>query len=116
MFEWLADLAREKLYLEAGMHISGNSELIMDNCSRIEEYNEVYMRLVSGGLYIDIRGSGLRAYDFSTGGLVIRGSIESIGFTERRRQYENEAQTADNRKRQGAEPIRQHDTPERDRM
>ena len=32
MFEWLSELAREKLYLSTGIHISGNKELITDNC------------------------------------------------------------------------------------
>ena len=103
MFEWLSELAREKLYLNTGMHISGNSELIIDNCRRIEECNEVYMRLVSGGLTVDIRGNGLRAYDFSTGGLVIRGCIEQIGLTERRIRRENE--TTSENKRQGEKAV-----------
>ena len=103
MFEWLSELAREKLYLNTGMHISGNSELIIDNCRRIEECNEVYMRLVSGGLTVDIRGNGLRAYDFSTGGLVIRGCIESIEFTERSRRHENEEKHKDKCQREAAE-------------
>lgn len=90
MFEWLAELTRETLYLNTGIHISGNNELIIDNCQRIEEYNEVFMRLLSGGLYVDIRGNGLRAYDFRTGGLVIRGCIENIEFTERSRLNESE--------------------------
>ncbi len=95
MFEWLAELTRETLYLNTGIHISGNNELIIDNCQRIEEYNEVFMRLLSGGLYVDIRGNGLRAYDFRTGGLVIRGCIESIEFTERSRLHEAEKKNKD---------------------
>ena len=73
------------------------------NCRRIEECNEVYMRLVSGGLTVDIRGNGLRAYDFSTGGLVIRGCIEQIGLTERRSRRENE--TTSESKRQGEKAV-----------
>lgn len=103
MFEWLSELTREKLYLSTGMHLSGNNELIIDNCRRIEEYNEVYMRIVSGNLTVDIRGNGLRAYDFSTGGLVIRGCIEQIGLTERRKRCENETKAED--KRQGKEAV-----------
>lgn len=103
MFEWLAELTRETLYLNTGIHISGNNELIIDNCQRIEEYNEVFMRLLSGGLYVDIRGNGLRAYDFRTGGLVIRGCIESIEFTERSRLNEAEKKNKDKRTGKTAE-------------
>lgn len=105
MFEWLAELTRETLYLNTSIHISGNNELIIDNCQRIEEYNEVFMRLLSGGLYINIRGSDLRAYDFRTGGLVIRGCIEHIEFTERNRRHgaENEEKHKDKRSGETAE-------------
>ena len=105
MFEWFAELARETLYLNTSIHISGNNELIIDNCRRIEEYNEVYMRLVSGGLYISIHGNDLRAFDFRTGGLVIRGSIEKIEFTERRSLHESEDTKSGKSKRTGKEAI-----------
>ena len=101
MFEWLAELTRETLYLNTSIHISGNNELIIDSCQRIEEYNEVFMRLLSGGLYINIRGSNLRAYDFRTGGLVIRGCIENIEFTERSRRHEPENEEKHKDKRTG---------------
>ena len=101
MFERLAELAREKLYLETGIHIAGNKELVIDNCRRIEEYNESYMRMAAGGLTIDIHGTGLRAYDFRTGGLVVRGHIESISFAERRNKGETEDKGNGEGKRRG---------------
>jgi len=90
MFEWLTELTRQSLYLDTSMHISGRNELIIENCRRIEECNEVFMRFLSGGIYVNIRGSGLRAYDFRTGGLVVRGSIEQIEFEERKKKHEPE--------------------------
>ena len=105
MFEWLAELTRETLYLNSGIHISDNNELIIDNCRRIEEYNEVYMRMVSGGLYISIHGNGLRAYDFRTGGLVIRGYIDKIEFTERNKHNEYEIKRIYEDKRTGEETL-----------
>lgn len=105
MFDWLAELTRETLYLDSGMHISGNKELIIDKCRRIEEYNEVYMRLVAGGLYISIHGSDLRAYDFRTGGLVIRGYIEKIEFTERNKHNESENTRSGENKCSGEETL-----------
>ncbi len=105
MFEWLAALTRETLYLDSGIHISGNNELIIDNCRRIEEYNEVYMRLVSGELYISIHGNDLRAYDFRTGGLVIRGYIEKIEFTERNKHNESENKRISEDKRTGEKAL-----------
>ncbi|MCR4793916.1 MULTISPECIES: YabP/YqfC family sporulation protein [Ruminococcus] len=105
MFDWLAELTRDTLYLNSGIHISDNKELIIDNCRRIEEYNEVYMRLVSGRLYISIHGNGLRAFDFRTGGLVIRGYIEKIEFAERSKHNESENKRLSEDKRTGKEAL-----------
>lgn len=83
LFERFAEHAREKLFLDSNIHISGRNEIILDSCRKIEECSEVYMRIISGGLCLNIRGNDLRAYDFRTGGLVIRGELEQIEFTER---------------------------------
>ena len=83
LFRNLSDKTRELLYLNPGMHIESNRELLIENCHRIEEYNEIYMRLIAGNLCIQIWGSGLRAYDYKTKGLVVRGKISQIEFIER---------------------------------
>ena len=85
MFEWLAELTRETLYLNSGIHISDNNELIIDNCRRIEECDDIFMQFISGKLRVQVWGSGLRAFDFRTRGLVIRGRITRVEFAERRR-------------------------------
>lgn len=96
MFEKLSDMARETFFMETGLHIAGNRELILENCRRIEECSDVLMRLISGDLCVQVWGSGLRAFDFKTGGLVIRGKIEQIELEERRSSNES----ADSRKRE----------------
>lgn len=83
MFDKLADKTREFMYMNPGMHIESNKELLIENCRRIEEYNEVFMRLVSGKLCIHIWGSGLKAYDFKTKGLIVKGKITRVEFIER---------------------------------
>lgn len=83
MFDRIADKTREALYMNLGMHIESNKELLIENCRRIEEYNEVFMRLISGRLCIQIWGSDLKAYDFKTRGLIVRGKISQIEFIER---------------------------------
>ena len=97
MFEWLAELASEKLYLKTNIHISGRNELIIDGCRRIEEYNEIYMRLQSGDICINIHGNDLRAFDFRTGGLIVRGCIEKIEFEERSKKHETQTTCKDKR-------------------
>lgn len=95
MFNKITDKTRELLYMNPGMHIESNKEILIENCRRIEEYNEVFMRLISGGLCIQIWGSDLKAYDFKTKGLIIRGKISQIEFIER-----NDRKNAQSVKRQ----------------
>jgi len=86
MFEKLTDRAGEVLSPVSGIHIESNRELIVENCRRIEECDEVFMQFISGHLRVQVWGSGLRAYDHKTGGLVIRGRISRVELAERRRQ------------------------------
>ena len=104
MFDAFSERARKAMCLDTDIHISGGREVIIDNCRRIEEYNEVFMRLSAGRLWINIRGSGLRAYDFRTGGLVIRGSIEHIEF-ERNPENGTEIRRQDKSKRKRKESL-----------
>ena len=93
MFENFADKTRELLFMNAGIYIESNKVMSVENCNRIEEYNDVFMSLVSGCINIRIWGNGLRAYDYRTGALVIRGRISQIEFSERKDIYhDNETQ------------------------
>ncbi len=83
MLEKLTDKTRDLFFMNPGMHIESNRELLIENCRRIEEYNEVFMRLISGNLCIQIWGTNLKAYDFKTKGLIVRGKITQIEFIER---------------------------------
>ena len=67
MFEKLTNKAKEALFLETGLHLVGNRELMVENCGRIEECSEVFMSLACGR------------------GLVIRGKISRIEIEERRK-------------------------------
>ncbi|MBO7395435.1 MAG: YabP/YqfC family sporulation protein [Ruminococcus sp.] len=84
MFEKLSGRAEEFLSPVSGIHIESNRELVVENCRRIEECDEVFMQFISGHLRVQVWGSGLRAYDHKTGGLVIRGRIMRIELAERR--------------------------------
>lgn len=83
MLEKFADKTASLLCRDLGMHIEGNHEIMIENCRRIEEYNDIFMRLISGRLVILIWGSGLRAFDYKTQGLIVRGRISQIEFIER---------------------------------
>ncbi|MCQ2755183.1 MAG: YabP/YqfC family sporulation protein [bacterium] len=84
MFHKFTDKCRDVLYLNPTLNLQSNKELFIENCKRIEEYNEVCIRLKSNGLIIQIWGSGLRAFDFRTNGIIIKGHIERIELLEKR--------------------------------
>lgn len=83
MFNRIKEKGLDTFYLNPQIYFDCNHELLIENCKRIEEYNEIFMRLVSGGLYIQIWGNGLRAYDFKAKGLIVRGKISRVEFIER---------------------------------
>ncbi|MDE5584242.1 MAG: YabP/YqfC family sporulation protein [Ruminococcus sp.] len=83
MFRKIADKALETFYLTPLIHMDGNKELMIENCKRIEECTEVFMRIISGNLAISIWGSSLRAYDFRKNSLLVSGRISQIEFSER---------------------------------
>ena len=91
MFEKLSGRADELLSPVSGIHIESNRELVVENCRRIEECDEVFMQFISGHLRVQVWGSGLRAYDHKTGGLVIRGRISRVELAERRHRRDEES-------------------------
>ncbi|MBP5361957.1 MAG: YabP/YqfC family sporulation protein [Ruminococcus sp.] len=93
MFEKISERVREEFSPVSGIHIESNRELVIENCRRIEECDEVFMQFVSGHLRVQVWGSDLRAFDHKTGGLVIRGKITRIEFAERRRHQNEKSDT-----------------------
>jgi len=83
MFDRIADLARDTFYLEPQIYFDCNRELLIENCRKIEEYNEIFMQLLSGRLCIRIWGTDLSASDFRANGLIIHGRISKVEFIER---------------------------------
>ncbi len=83
MFGLLADMAADSLWLKPQIYFDCDREMVIENCRRIEEYNDVCIRLVSGRLGISVWGCGLEADGYGSGGLVIRGKISQVEFEER---------------------------------
>ena len=68
---------------KTSIHIAGNYEILLENCRRIEEYNEVFIKVKTKKLYIEVWGNQLRAFDFKTDSLIIRGKISRIELIEK---------------------------------
>lgn len=68
---------------KSSIHIAGNHEIFLENCRRIEEYNEVFIKVKTKKLYVEVWGNDLRAFDFKTDSLIIRGKISRIELIEK---------------------------------
>lgn len=91
MFGKINEKLKETLFLETGLHIAGNREIVIENCDRIEECSDVFMSFLSDNLLVQIWGNSLRAFDFKTSGLIIRGRISQIELIERSTRHEKSA-------------------------
>ena len=59
--------------------ICGNTSLEVENCSRIMEYNDIYLKVKTfSGMVIQIWGTGLLLSDYNTEGIAVRGKITSV--------------------------------------
>lgn len=59
--------------------ICGNTYLEVENCSRIMEYNDIYLKVKTfSGMVIEILGTGLLLSDYNTEGIAVRGKITSV--------------------------------------
>lgn len=59
--------------------IYGTDYLEVENCRRIMEYNDIYLKVKAGnGLIIEVWGIGLRLSDYNTTGIAVRGHINTI--------------------------------------
>ncbi len=59
--------------------ICGNTYLEVENCKRIMEYNDIYLKVKTlSGLVIEIWGANLKLSDYNTSGIAVRGKISSV--------------------------------------
>lgn len=59
--------------------ICGDSYLEVENCRRIMEYNDIYLKVKTySGLVAEIWGSELMLSDYNTDGIAVRGKISSV--------------------------------------
>ncbi len=63
--------------------ISGDEEVIIENCRRILECNEIKCSVSSRGFLVDIWGSDLTLTSFSSGSVSVNGKIRSVSIEKR---------------------------------
>ncbi|MGN1412555.1 MAG: YabP/YqfC family sporulation protein [Oscillospiraceae bacterium] len=81
MFKNIYDKSRKLLFLNTAIHLNDDTSMIVENCSKILEYSDIYISLKCGSLKIFIWGKGLKIDDFDTDCIRINGSIQSVEFS-----------------------------------
>ena len=78
--KFVSRLVRSKTYLNTYMTLTDNTHMEIENCKRILEYNDVYIKLRTATLTVGIWGQDLRISDYNTDGIVINGNFSSVEF------------------------------------
>ena len=73
---------RKLSYFETCIHIHGNEQLRVENCRRILTCHEVLVRLHTRDFPVEIRGRGLRVYDYQDGSVLVAGHITGLSLGE----------------------------------
>jgi sporulation protein YqfC len=55
----------------------------IENCKKILEYNDIYLKIMTSNLIVEIWGKDLKINNYGTDGIVVSGRIDSIEFTKR---------------------------------
>lgn len=76
----VARLCKKQLYLNTYMNVTDNTRLEIENCKRIIEYNDIYIRLKTATVNLQIWGENLKISDYNTDGIVVEGKFSTFEF------------------------------------
>ena len=86
----LSRFYKKKVYFGTSVSITDDSIVEIDNCRRIVEYNDVYIRIKTATVTVSVWGRDLIVNDFNTDGIVINGKISSVEFEREGRNVRND--------------------------
>ena len=73
---------KKKLYLNTYMNLTDNTHMEIENCRKILEYNDIYVKIRTSTLTISIWGQNIRISDYNTDGIVVDGKFSSVEFEQ----------------------------------
>ena len=76
----ISKYVKKKLYLNTYMNLTDNTHLEIENCQKILEYNDIYVKLKTSTLIISIWGQNIRISDYNTDGIIVDGIFSSVEF------------------------------------
>ena len=77
------DFTRKKLYLNTNMLITDNKLIEIENCKKVLEYNDIYLKLMTSNMILEVWGTDLNISDYNTDGIIVKGNIKSIEFMKK---------------------------------
>lgn len=69
--------------MDSQIQITGNKEVLVDGCKKILEYNDVFVKVSTWDMIVNIWGSELTVNDFGSGEIFVCGKIQSIELENR---------------------------------
>jgi sporulation protein YqfC len=76
----ISEICREKMYLNTHICICDNKRIEVENCKRIMEYNDIYVKIKTSTLILQVWGENIVISDYNMDGIIIEGKISSIEF------------------------------------
>ena len=76
----ISRFVKNKTYNNTNINITDNIHLEIENCKKILEYNDLYIKIKTSTLTICIYGSNLKISDYNTDGIIVDGNFSSLEF------------------------------------
>ncbi len=76
----ISKFLKEKTYSNTYINLTDNTDIEIENCKKILEYDDIHIRLRTSTLNLCIWGENLKISDYNTAGIIIRGNVSSIEF------------------------------------
>ena len=71
---------KRKTYNNTYINLTDNNHMEIENCKRILEYNDLYIKIRTSTLTVCIYGQNLDVSDYNNDGIIIDGKFSSIEF------------------------------------
>lgn len=81
MFKDIYCKSKELIYCNTYVHIVDDTSVIVENCSKILEYNDIYVLLKANELKVAIWGKSLKVDVFDNDSIRVKGSIRSVEYS-----------------------------------
>lgn len=73
---------KKRLYLNTYMNLTDNTHIELENCQKILEYNDIFVKIRTSTLTVSVWGKNIKLSDYNTDGIIIDGKFTSIEFEE----------------------------------